>query len=577
MGLLLGSTLGACSSSDDGDDGPKKPHLGGEAPAWPHRPVVGYDDLTALAAAPMVLDLENVSEAYNVIIMGFGDYQGNPVKPFFADGISKTIGATPNAIHLLSIGGDAYHFTDDGIDATSIAQVVVANGLDGVSFDIEIVDNTITAEAWLTKVQGQIADLRTQLTTALGHAPILGLAPAVVISGDIGSLTLDQPQVVARSDLPLTSWITAGLFDAVVLQAYNGIAAERNPEIVGSVYEAAMADTTFSGTRVVVGIPVSPGGTYDGQWGAFQLWNGETQCPGSQADVDAIASSIVKQVATFGAGHGLSGWALQIDADPSAYNASNCPTLPYHSAGYFTDNVANQIAKVPPPSALYVQDHMGVAFSCSGTAVGDTPTLIPGTSDLTAADTVDCTDPVDKTTLTYNGTSWSASSAKVTCAPWGGSSNTALGTLCEFNPTTLTLADKSSASFTCNGQAVAAAQPTVVSGTEDLSTTTFSCTNSSSTTFTYAGATGWSSNAPFGAVTCGAIGADGTTCTFEPSCRPYTVQSGQWCSVIAGDACPGGGAWNVVLFEGSDCTTNVDETFCSKLAIGQVIYYDCGS
>jgi hypothetical protein len=31
-----------------------------------------------------------------------------------------------------------------------------------------------------------------------------------------------------------------------------------------------------------------------------------------------------------------------------------------------------------------------------------------------------------------------------------------------------------------------------------------------------------------------------------------------------------------VLFDSSACATNVDDTFCSHLAIGQVIYYDCG-
>ena len=396
---------------------------GGES--WPtNSPVVAaYDDLTAVDAAGQVSGLSDL-DSYDVVIFGFWDASGQKI---------GTHGELPTGLRadtkkLLSLGGATHHFTEDGLtDIPGIVAAVSSNNFQGVDFDIEFVDTgtlcgtcgaggtpvtpgckqdaegncsciapasgtscgTTTSTAWVAQLKTQIKTLRSQLKASLGKEPILTFSPAVILAGDYHGVTVSAAQVIARSDLPVDDILLSGLIDAVIVQAYNGVGAERDPRIIGAVYRKARAK--YNKTAVLVGVPVSPAGTYSGEYGSYNLWNGSSSygatapCLQSQAEADLVADWIVYQGTSSShgmkPGDGISAWALTIDAYPAGYTGSNCSeSMSFFPAGYYTKNVAKRlhagtpIAKppsppTPPPPAAGCHPIVGFcAASCSGQA-----------------------------------------------------------------------------------------------------------------------------------------------------------------------------------------------------------------
>ena len=101
---------------------------------WPSDRVVtvAYNDLTAIGAVPKVEDSAAlIADDYDVIIYGFADKLGKMIGRGQYPVADEEVGYK----RLLSLGGDTYHFSDQGdplgggdiIDVEAIVKVIVDN------------------------------------------------------------------------------------------------------------------------------------------------------------------------------------------------------------------------------------------------------------------------------------------------------------------------------------------------------------------------------------------------------------------------------------------------------------------
>lgn len=294
------------------------------AKTWPDKAMIGYVDLSATGSASLVSTVENLHNM-NVIIFGF--LPDSPTSLPNSEVVNQIINAeAPGTINLVSIGGDpSTQASITQVDVPAIMNFLSTyNMFDGVDLDIEHVNSSFSASAFMSSINDLASKLHSQ-------GKFLTAAPAIVVNG--GTATFQIPTTAQNVNM----WIQSGDFDAVTVQAYNGFSDEENTTIISELFnDIKNSSIVNKNTKIIIGIPSNSGGTQGAPsiWGKFNLWNSGHSLA---AIVNGIAEELQKLInePQFG---GLSAWSLNSDAMPSdpAYTGY----MQNGNAGYFSQNVA---------------------------------------------------------------------------------------------------------------------------------------------------------------------------------------------------------------------------------------------
>tara|TARA_R110000868_G_scaffold380784_1_gene646984 strand:+ start:162784 stop:165057 length:2274 start_codon:yes stop_codon:yes gene_type:complete len=299
--------------------------------------MVGYLDITAISSADVVISqlAQLKTDGYNTVVFAFADVNGNAMVPhantqkYYQDvATAKQMGFKV----LISVGGEINTFNPGAaVDwptlAKNMAAFVAQYDFDGIDFDLEIPMDTGSLDTLLKAIR--VANPKLLLTAA----------PQLNYVNDT-----DGVQLVSTGTSTIYNTAVAnGDFDALFVQAYNtgGYAIDE----VGNSYatiaacqasgakscadetSASFIDNSFqrlkkivpASTQIVMGEPSDAVAA-----GAGTIYHPS----GSTLTVTQVTPKINAQVenllndAQFG---GIMTWSLNVDYDPTAYNAVNHP------------------------------------------------------------------------------------------------------------------------------------------------------------------------------------------------------------------------------------------------------------
>ncbi|AJI52374.1 glycoside hydrolase family 18 protein [Francisella philomiragia] len=298
------------------------------------RVMAGYLDITAMGSADSV-DLSQVAkDGYNEAVISFATVDANNNISFKDDYealAAKKIQQAKDAglKVLISVGGENNTYTPNGTDAKGLAQNIVnflnKYGLDGIDFDIEIVETATNNGTYLRDVITNIKDIDS--------------SKLVVIAPQINN---DKLVSTGNDEFyaPLFSQANKilNLVDYVFVQNYN-TTPEQNPKFVQDAFKITTDYIGSKTAKVVIGYPTAAQAA-----GAatvyFPHFDDDYNNPPAKSSAlttyDAMKSVYdnlgnIPEDTKFA---GFMGWSLNVDYVPEAYNTGSVK-YPAHGVGDF--------------------------------------------------------------------------------------------------------------------------------------------------------------------------------------------------------------------------------------------------
>ncbi|GMN89297.1 glycoside hydrolase family 18 protein [Francisella sciaenopsi] len=298
-----------------------------------NRVMAGYIDVAAMGAASNVDFSQVAKDGYNEVIISFATIDANNqifFDPSYSEfAVQKVQEAKAAGLKVLvSVGGENNTYTPNGTDAKGLAQNIVnflnKYGLDGIDFDIEIVETATNNGTYLRDVIANIKDIDSSKQVVI----------APQINGD-KLVSKENSEFYA----PLFSQANKilNLVDYVFVQNYN-TTPEQNPEFVQNAFKITTDYIGAKTAKVVIGYPTAAQGA-----GAatvyFPHFDGDYNNPPAKSSAlttyDAMKSVYdnlgnIPQNNKFA---GFMGWSLNVDYAPSMYTGAD--KFPAHGKGDF--------------------------------------------------------------------------------------------------------------------------------------------------------------------------------------------------------------------------------------------------
>ncbi|MEY8714545.1 glycoside hydrolase family 18 protein [Francisella philomiragia] len=297
-----------------------------------NRVMAGYIDVAAMGAASNVDFSQVAKDGYNKVIISFATIDANNqifFDPSYSEfAVQKVQEAKAAGLKVLvSVGGENNTYTPNGTDAKGLAQNIVnflnEYGLDGIDFDIEIVETATNNGTYLRDVIANIKDI--------DNSKLIVIAPQInndkLVS--TGNDEFYAPLFNATNKV-------LDLVDYIYVQNYN-TAPEQNPDFIQDAYTLTKDYIGAKTAKIVIGYPTAAQGG-----GAatvyFPQFDGSKTPSNSSAlqTYDAMKSVYdnlgnIPEDTKFA---GFMGWSLNVDYVPSMYN-SGVDKYPDHGKGDF--------------------------------------------------------------------------------------------------------------------------------------------------------------------------------------------------------------------------------------------------
>ena len=330
--------------------------------------IAGYLDTTATGSATKVDLSQATQDGYNTVIFAFAKVSGTSVDFFNSESktltMDKMTSATQNGMKkLISFGGQNNTFnpgslssTDTNTLANNMVAFVIANGFDGIDFDLEEKIDPNFLKELITDIK--IADSNIIVTAA----------PQIN----------DGVLVTTGTNADYSAAISAGLFDYLFIQEYN-TGPENEISFISSSFDI-IKNQVPSNTKIVVGEPTAAVAA-----GIATIYHPSANDTLTTQEVTENMLPELKKINTDPQYGGVMGWSLNVDYDAADYSDST------HVAGSFAyglkDCVINgQCDTAPTPKPAPVNYELQTSNTDSTSGVGVTLTISDNSGDSFTSD-----------------------------------------------------------------------------------------------------------------------------------------------------------------------------------------------